>query len=246
MQLNSITPLSAALERTPMPIIPHIAPEIFALRPDFCALSIHAANISNAPSDEHSASLLRAACQDIAIEPWVDAHLESWREAYRAFGAKPQRTPCSAEALRKRALRDNTLPSVNAVVDLYNAISLRYALPVGGEDATLYDGNPMLVCAAGGEPFDTVSEGQPKTEPVDPGEVIWRDKRGVTCRRWNWRQGTRTRITDNSTEMWFVLERLEPMPLTALEEAGKRLIDWLRHLSPNVSVSQILIQKPMS
>ena len=226
-----------------MSIIPQIAPEVYALRPDFMALSIQAANASNAPSDNHSFGLLREACHNIVTEPWAEAHLESWREAYRGFGAKPQRTPCSAEALRKRALRDNALPAVNAVVDLYNAVSLRYALPVGGEDSAFYDGNPLLKRATGNEPFDTVSEGQPKIEPVDQGEVIWSDRQGVTCRRWNWRQGTRTRITENSTGMWFVLERLDPMPIAALMEAGHHLIDGLKRLNASVSITQLLLQK---
>lgn len=221
-----------------MAVEPKIAPEIFALRPDFAALSIHAQFARNAPSDGASLELLHAACHDLDSAPWAEAHLNSWRDAYHAFGAKPQRTPCSAEALRKRVQRDQALPPVNAVVDLYNALSLRYALPIGGEDAALYDGRPTLVRASGAEPFDTTAEGAPKIEAVQRGEVIWRDARGVTCRRWNWRQGVRTRITQDSTEMWFMLERLEPMPLDALHEAGEQLIEGLRRLSPEVRISQ--------
>lgn len=221
-----------------MTVDPLISPEIFVLRPDFTALSIHAASARNEASDTPGIERLHDACRELDWAPWAEAHLESWRNAYRAFGAKPQRTPCSAEALRKRAQRDQAVPAVNAVVDLYNALSLRYALPIGGEDAALYDGRPSLIQASGGEPFDTISEGAPKVEAVECGEVIWCDARGVTCRRWNWRQGVRTRITQDSTEMWFVLERLEPMPLDALREAGEQLIAGLRRLSPNVRISQ--------
>lgn len=220
---------------------PSIAPEIFALRPDFAALSIYAENARNSASDAHSAELLRDACRNLGTAPWAEAHLAAWRDAYRAFGAKPQRTPCSAEALHKRAQRDRMLPEVNAVVDLYNAISVRYALPVGGEDAAMYDGAPHLIRASGSEAFETMSEGAPRIETVEQGEVIWCDARGVTCRRWNWRQGIRTRITEQSTEMWFVLERLDPMPTDALLEAGQRLIEGLRRLSPEVRTSQLYL-----
>jgi DNA/RNA-binding domain of Phe-tRNA-synthetase-like protein len=58
--------------------------------------------------------------------------------------------------------------------------------------------------------------------------VVWRDSLGVTCRRWNWRQGTRTRITEASTSLWFVLERLESMPTEALLTAGKELVEALQ------------------
>lgn len=220
---------------------PSIAPDIFALRPDFAALSIYAENARNTASDAHGTELLRQACHDLRAAPWAEAHLAAWRDAYKAFGAKPQRTPCSAEALHKRALRDQMLPAVNAVVDLYNAISVRYALPVGGEDAALYDGAPHLMRASGNESFETMAEGAPKIETVEQGEVIWCDARGVTCRRWNWRQGLRTRITEHSTEMWFVLERLDPMPGDALLEAGERLIEGLRRLSPDVRTTQLYL-----
>ena len=231
----------ASFHMADMPFHPHIAPEVFALRPDFAALSIHAENVRNGPSDTHSSEWLSNACHELDAAPWAEAHLASWRNAYRAFGAKPQRTPCSVEALRKRAQRDGALPAINAVVDLYNALSVRYALPVGGEDVATYEGSPRLIRAAGTEPFETVAEGVPRVETAEQGEVIWRDARGVTCRRWNWRQGIRTRITEHSTDMWFVLERLDPMPIDALREAGEQLIEGLRRISPEVRTTQLYL-----
>lgn len=225
-------------------VTPSISPDIYALRPDFTALSIVVTGARNTPSDAHSLELLRHAGEEVEATPWSDAHLEAWRDAYRAFGSKPQRTPCSAEALRKRALREGSLPAVNAVVDLYNAISVRYALPIGGEDAVSYAGEPSLVVAAGGEPFETLQNGDPATEPVDRGEVVWRDDRGVTCRRWNWRQGVRTRITEDTTAMWFILERLDPMPVEALHRAGEELIAGLKRLSPALQATTALLQRP--
>lgn len=211
-----------------MDFSPRIGPEIFALRPDFMALSIVVEGASNTASTAFSRAQLASAAGSLGSVPWAEAHLNAWREAYRGFGAKPQRTPCSAEALRKRCERDGTVPAANAVVDLYNAISLRFAIPVGGEDAFSYVGSPQLVRATGAESFDTMADGQPKLETVEAGEVVWRDNLGATCRRWNWRQGTRTRITEASTSLWFVLERLEPMPTEALLTAGKELVEALQ------------------
>ncbi|MGV8241929.1 B3/B4 domain-containing protein, partial [Pseudomonas aeruginosa] len=105
-----------------------------------------------------------------------------------------QRTPCSAEALRKRALRDGGLPSIDPVVDLYNAISVQFAIPVGGENLAAYAGTPRLVVADGSETFDTLKNGEAVDESPDPVEVVWRDDLGVTCRCWNWLQGVRTRL----------------------------------------------------
>lgn len=218
---------------------PIVAPEIFTLRPDFTALSLTVTGAANRPSDPESAALLAHAIAHLDA-PWGEAHLEAWREAYRAFGTKPNRFPSSAEALRKRVLRDGQMRPTNAVVDLYNAVSLRFAIPVGGEDARAYVSPPTLCRANGNEPFDTMAEGAPKTETPEAGEVIWCDVAGVTCRRWNWRQGTRTQLTEATTDMWFVLERLGPMPMEALIEAGQAIARGLGRIAPRAETVAIL------
>jgi DNA/RNA-binding domain of Phe-tRNA-synthetase-like protein len=134
-------------------------------------------------------------------------------------------------------------PTVNAVVDLYNAISIRYVIPVGGENVAAYVGSPRLTRASGNESFDTMKEGQAVTEAVPSGEVVWTDDRGVTCRRWNWRQGIRTRIDLETRRAWFVLERLETMPLCAAKEAAAMLMDMLRLVSPRAALAAHLIDQ---
>ena len=212
---------------------PQVNPEIWALRPDFVALSV----VVHSGRNEAPAPGGAGPARPVERPFWAEAHLAAWREAYRAFGAKPQRTPCSAEALWKRVEREGALAAISAVVDLYNAVSLRYAVPVGGEDLAAYAGVPQLVRADGSEPFMTVRDGFPVVEMVEPGEVIWRDDSGATCRRWNWRQTPRTRLDVATTEMWFVLERLEPMPIDALLEAGAALVAGLRALAPAADIT---------
>ena len=226
-------------------ILPSIAPAIAALAPDFRALSISVEAAAIINPDIATAALSRA-CQSLSAgeAAWADAHLLAWAEVFRKFGAKPQRTPCSAEALRKRVLRDGSLPSIDPIVDLYNAISIEYAIPVGGEDLTAYEGSPRLIIADGTELFDTMKEGAPAHETPEPGEVVWCDDRGVTCRRWNWRQGTRTRLSAESGQMWFILESLPEMPLAALQEAGDRLIEGLRQMMPGARIESVLIGNP--
>jgi DNA/RNA-binding domain of Phe-tRNA-synthetase-like protein len=224
--------------------IPVVDPAIWALRPDFVALNLVARGARNSASDAEGAAQLAEACRVAADGPdWATAHLEAWREAYRGFGAKPQRTPCSAEALRRRALRDGGLPPINRMVDLYNALSVRWAVPIGGEDLAAYEGSPRLVRATGDEAFETLSNGEPAIEHPEPGEVVWRDDRGVTCRRWNWRQGPRTRLDLPTTEMWFVIERLEPMPVAVLQAVGRELADGIRMIAPDARIETTLLRR---
>jgi DNA/RNA-binding domain of Phe-tRNA-synthetase-like protein len=172
---------------------------------------------------------------------WASDHLAAWNQVFQRFGAKPQRTPCSAEALRKRFLRDGLLPPINPVVDLYNAISLKFAVPVGGENLDAYVGSPRLTIADGSEAFDTMKDGQAAVEAPEPGEVVWRDDQGVTCRRWNWRQGVRTRLNADARKMWFILESLTPMPIEALHLASQELADGLQAMSPGARVEMSLL-----
>lgn len=220
---------------------PSVRAEIFELRTDYCALNIVAEGVQNAAFHPASDEIVESVRLTKPWPAWGDAHLEAWRVAYRGFGAKPQRTPSSAEALARRIQGEGKLPTINAVVDLYNGLSVRFAIPVGGENIAAYVGNPILTRATGFETFDTIKDGVLCVETVPAGGVVWADEHGVTCRRWNWRQGLRTRIDVAATRMWFVLERLEPMPMPALLEAGDLLAATLRKMSPSAAISSTMI-----
>lgn len=206
-----------------------IDPAVTALRPDYRALLLVADGLRPGPSDDWSDALLSAAERDA---PPVDhPHALAWAEAFKAFGAKPQRTRPSLTALLRRT---DGLPRIDRLTDAYNAVSVRHAVPVGGEDLDAYEGPIRLTRAVGDEPFETVSGGGPVVEHPEPGEVVWRDDAGVTCRRWNWRQCTRTRLTTSTTRAVFVLDALAPMDDAALHEAGDALTDALRETGAEV------------
>ncbi|WP_076068280.1 B3/4 domain-containing protein [Sphingomonas montana] len=223
-----------------MQTTPIIDPAVMRLASDFRALHLLVSTQDPTPVGDASAALA-AACKYVRDggPSWAETHLAAWAETYVGFGARPSRTPCSAQALRKRVLKDGTLPAINPVVDLYNAISLRYAVPVGGENLSAYVGLPRLTIADGTEVFDTMSNGEPAVEHPLPGEVVWRDDVGVTCRRWNWRQGTRTRLNGGERSMWFVLEALAGIPDDAQKEAGDALANGLISILPSASVTMI-------
>ena len=222
----------------------HVEPAVFELRPDYRALLIAVDGLVPGPSDDASSALLEeaeAAAHAALGEQKVEhlPHVAAWREAYQAFGAKPNRTRNSLEALIRRA--DTGLPRVNRLTDLYNAVSVLHQIPLGGEDLSRYSGAPRLIRATGREPFDTVASGTALIEHPDPGEVVWCDDDGVTCRRWNWRQGRRTQLRDETTTALFILDALEPMSTEALLAAGEDLTTHIVRLGPDVVTAQRLI-----
>ena len=219
-----------------------VSDEVRALAPGFTHVAVEAHGLVNGPSTEESSALLDEAAARLAARldgraPHEDPHMAAWREIYTAFGSKPSRTRNSAEALAKRALSDAGLPRINLLVDLYNAISVAHLIPVGGEDTDRIRGGMRLVRATGDEDFVTVAGGEEVVEHPDAGEVVWRDEAGVTCRRWNWRQGPRTRLTEDTVAGIFLLESLAPMPVAEVERAGAELAELLEKFSPGARIT---------
>ena len=218
--------------------------EVFALRPDYRAALLAVDGLVPGPSDEAGDALLQqaeAAARRALGERPVEQlpHVAAWRDAYRAFGAKPQRTRNSLEALLRRA--SSGLPRVNRLTDLYNAVSVLHQVPLGGEDLSRYRGAPRLARATGAEAFDTTAAGEPVIEHPEPGEVVWCDDAGVTCRRWNWRQGRRTGLTEDTTTALFVLDALAPLTEEALHAAVEDLAARLARLGPEVRITHRLL-----
>ncbi|MEW2292289.1 phenylalanine--tRNA ligase beta subunit-related protein [Streptomyces sp. NPDC006743] len=225
-----------------------VSEEVRALAPGFTHVAVEAHGLVNGPSTEAGAALLDDAARRLALRldgraPHEDPHMAAWRETYTAFGSKPSRTRNSAEALAKRALSDAGLPRINVLVDLYNAVSVAHLIPVGGEDLDRIRGGMSLVRAGGEEEFVTVAGGEEVVEHPDAGEVVWRDEAGVTCRRWNWRQGPRTRLTERTTSGLFLLESLAPMPVADVVRAAGELAELLEKFSPG---ARITVREPCS
>jgi len=219
-----------------------VSDEVRTLAPGFTHLAIEAYGLVNGPSTEAGSALLDDAARRLAVRldgraPHEDPHMAAWREIYTAFGSKPSRTRNSAEALAKRALSESGLPRINLLVDLYNAISVAHLIPVGGEDVDRIQGGMRLVRATGDEDFVTVAAGEEAVEHPDAGEVVWRDGAGVTCRRWNWRQGPRTRLTEETRSGIFLLESLAPMSVAEVERAGAELAELLQKFSPGADIT---------
>ena len=129
----------------------------------------------------------------------------------------------SIEALLKRVSQGKHLGTINPLVDIYNSISLSYALPVGGEDIDKFEGNIRLTLADGTEPFITL--GSNESEPPKEGEVVYKDDAGAICRCWNWRESVRTMLTEEASNVFLCIECVDPERKEILAEAIHTLKD---------------------
>jgi DNA/RNA-binding domain of Phe-tRNA-synthetase-like protein len=146
--------------------------------------------------------------------------IRRWRDAFYKFKTK-KGARCSIEALLKRVSKGGEIGPINPLVDIYNGLSLKYGIPVGGEDIDKFEGNVRLTLASGDEEFMTL--GSEKSEPPSPGEIVYKDDAGAICRCFNWREAVRTMLTEETTNAFMCIETLSKEELPVLEEALEEL-----------------------
>lgn len=169
--------------------------------------------IDNSAKDENRyLDILRSAEKE-ALEHLSEDSFSSnqvvkvWREAFQRFKTK-KGARSSIEALLKRVHSGKGMGSINPLVDIYNSISLRYALPCGGEDVDTFEGDIRLTKAVGDEGFITL--GSEKSEPPYEGEIVYKDDKGAICRCWNWRESVRTMLTEDTKNAFICIESVDP------------------------------------
>jgi len=198
-----------------------IDPAILASYPGYLRGVLVLSEMANHGEQEDVVRLLREA-ERTARERYTletlrdDPKIASWREAFMKFGTNPNRYPPSIENLLRRVLKGGTLPYINTPVALMNTVSLRHGLPCGGDDLGKIEGDLVLTYAQGDEWYIPLNGTEP--EPPQKGEIILRDSRKVLCRKWTWRQGDATKITESTVSAVINIDCLPPFTLEDLEE----------------------------
>ncbi|HAT4246034.1 TPA: B3/4 domain-containing protein [Clostridium perfringens] len=146
--------------------------------------------------------------------------IKVWRDAFKKFKTK-KGARSSIEALLKRVSTGKGLGTINPLVDIYNSISLKYAMPCGGEDMDKFVGDIRLTKATGDESFITL--GSDKSEPPYEGEIVYKDDEGAICRCWNWRESVRTMLTEDTKNAFLCIELVDENREKEFENALKEL-----------------------
>ncbi len=181
--------------------------------------------IDNQGNNEEIINKIKEKAQEIRANFNIETlsqnqNIDAWRKAYSSFGAKPKKYKCSVENLYRMILEGIELRSINKVVDMYNYISIKYIVPVGGDDTDKVDGNITLKSAQGNEPF--IELNSKETKNPQEGEVIYIDDKEVLCRRWNWRECDKSKMTEETKNIALVVEGLPP---TTKEEIKQIIVE---------------------
>lgn len=182
--------------------------------------------VDNRIKDENRYEKMLLEAEEKALEYIIDdvfinnEVIKVWREAFKKFKTK-KGARCSIEALLKRVHKGNHISTINPLVDIYNSISLKYALPCGGEDIDAFVGDMRLTKAMGNEDFVTL--GSEKSEPPYENEIIYKDDVGAICRCWNWRESVRTMLTEETKNAFLIIESVDESRNIDLENATNEL-----------------------
>ena len=175
--------------------------------------------------DQYS-ELLRngeAECMKYLPDPELSKNevIAVWRDAFSKFKTK-KGARSSIEALLKRVAKGNQIGNINPLVDIYNSVSLKYAMPCGGEDIDKFIGNICLTMANGDEEFITYGGGDENESPLE-GEICYKDDQGAICRCWNWREGVRTMLTEETKNAFMIIELVDETREDEFHEALNEL-----------------------
>jgi DNA/RNA-binding domain of Phe-tRNA-synthetase-like protein len=222
-----------------------ISPEIFEKYPGYARGVVLAFDVHNGPSPARLIELLRQAEASVRLQVDIETiaehpRIKPWREAYKAFGAKPSEFRSSVEAMARRVLRNDLLPSINALVDIGNIVSLQHLLPVGGHSMDELTQDISLCLATGEEIF--VPFGSIETEHPKPGEVIFVEGNTVLTRRWTWRQASYTLTLLETHCIEINIDRLPPVEMEEIHAIANQVMGLVVEFCGGKSRYEILSQ----
>lgn len=198
-----------------------LAPEVLQQHPGYCRGVLWVTGAVNGPSPPALVALLREAeesvRQRVTGNPAEHPRIAAWREAYRRFGAKPSEHRSAIEALTRRVLKPDTLPSINALVDIGTIVSLRHLLPAGVHPVLERAEGLALRLAQPGDLF-LPPDGSPAEQPP-AGEIVFASGAEVLTRRWTWRQAAGTQTAEASRDIFFNVDGLPPCTRAEVEAA---------------------------
>jgi DNA/RNA-binding domain of Phe-tRNA-synthetase-like protein len=180
-----------------------IQEDIFREYPTFRRGIVVARNVDNQGPCEALAEKLEEAIAEAGRQPIdikTNPRTAVWNEAHRQFNSNPNKFPPAHCALLKRVQKPGThLPFINKIVAIMNYNSIKAITPVGGDDLMQAGQCLELRYATGSEDFTPLGCPEVVEHPT-AGEIVYVvvESDEVMCRRWNWRNGHKTRIAEET------------------------------------------------
>ena len=191
---------------------------VWAAYPELVAGALHATGIHSGVSaaDPVARSTAVAKARLAGGTESEFPEIQAWRRTFSRMGLKPTQYRCASESLLRRLRKEGTLPHLHPLVDLCNAASVAYAIPVAVLDLAKIGGDLAVRYADGDEKYLTFSG---EVEHPAAGEVIFADEAGQAhARRWTNRQSGLSAVQPGTADVLIVAEALHDSAATDVPE----------------------------
>lgn len=208
-----------------------VEPRVFESLPEYCVGTVAARGIDNRAARERIAALLDGNTSLFSAQ-FKEANIRelrniaAFRSAFTSLGMNPNKFMCSIEALMKRVQKNAALPHINPIVDLGNAFSVRYLLPMGAHDIEKLCGDLEVRYSVEGDSF--LPMGEAEAEPMPAGELVYVSGHTVKTRRWIWRQSEDGKIGEETSFAFFPIDGFRDVCLDDVLAARDGLAAFLR------------------
>lgn len=205
--------------------------KVFEILPDYCVAIVEAIGIDNKIKNSKVEALLNENIKNFH-DNYAEANvreipnIKAYRDAFLKLNMNPNKFMCSIEALGKRVQKNSALPHINSIVDLGNAMSLKYQLAVGAHDIDKMDSDLEIRFSNLEDKF--LGMGETEAESMPEGELVYVSGNTVKTRRWIWRQSDDGKITENSRHIYFPIDGFNNVDKDLMLKAQSELADFIR------------------
>lgn len=186
--------------------------------PELRAGALHAEGI-DANADVEAAIAAFSAIAEARLAKTQEGEfpeIQAWRRGFSRMGLKPTQYRCASEALLRRFRQEHALPRLHPLIDLCNAISLAFAIPMAVFDSEKIAGDLQVRRATGHETYLTFGG---ESECPETNEVIFADgEERAHARRWTNRQSGFSAVRETTRSVLIVAEALHA---SAAEDVGR-------------------------
>ena len=206
---------------------------VFESLPTVCFAIVVAFGLDNSQENSSVGRLLEEnslLCQQSMTDANVKEYpaVACYRDAFRRLNINPNKFMFSIEALLSRIARGKGMPSINAAVDLGNAVSLKYKLPIGAHDIDTMAGEVSVRYSQAGDYF--IPFGCTQDETLDENEIVYASGNSVRTRKWIWRQSEEGKITEQTKNIFYPIDGFTDINKDTLLAAQRELADLLEQV----------------
>lgn len=210
-----------------------IEEKVFETLPEVCFGVVIAHEVKNSADSAAVKKLLAKTIESTRskfapVKPKEHPDIAPYREAFQKMGINPNKFPSSIEALSTRIVKGGSLPDINPAVNLVNAISLKYTLPMGAHDLDRTEGDIEVRFSRNGDKFTPFGEDDP--EILEAGELVYAAGCAIKTRKWIWRQSDLGKVTAASKNIFFPIDGFADYNRAAVLSAREELTTALKEL----------------